>query len=214
MLGHPVQQPLMDGLDHLHRAGVPQPLPQGGLEGLLLLGGGHGGLGVEDGVDELLMDLIRLFGVEQGVVQIGGPAVKGGEQEAQLRRGHHLAGPAVELVLPGEVAQLHLAVLHRADAADQIGEHRVRVLLKPVVLPTAGHVVGVVSQQDQIVPVQLQGVDDFAVEGLPGLGVLQLGVPQGGEELVLLAVRHLLGGKDDVNELLAQGAGQGFLQKS
>ena len=112
----------------------------------------------------------------------------------------------MELVLPGEVSQLHLAVLHRADAADQIGEHRVRVLLEPVVLPPAGHVVGVVGQEDQIVPVQLQGVDNFVVEGLPGLGVLQLGVPQGGEKLVLLAVRHLLGGKDNVDELLAQGA--------
>ena len=70
------------------------------------------------------------------------------------------------------------------------------------------------GQEDQIVPVQLQGVDDFVVEGLPGLGVLQLGVPQGGEELVLLAVRHLLGGKYNVDELLAQGARQGFLQKS
>ena len=110
---------------------------------------------MENGVDELLMNLVRLFGVEQGVVQIGGPAVEGREQEAQLRRGHHLAGPAVELILPGEVAQLHPAVLHRADAADQIGEHRVRVLLKPVVLPAAGHVVGVVSQKNQVVPVQL-----------------------------------------------------------
>ena len=70
------------------------------------------------------------------------------------------------------------------------------------------------GQENQVVPVQLQGVDNFVVKGLPGLGVLQLGVPQGGEELVLLTVRYLLGGKDNVDELLAQGARQGFLQKS
>ena len=55
---------------------------------------------MEDRIDKLLVNLIRLPGVEQGVIDVGRPVVKGGEQEAQLWRGDDLAGGAVvELVL-------------------------------------------------------------------------------------------------------------------
>ena len=39
-----------------------------------------------------------------------------------------------------------------------------------------------------------------------------LGVPQPGEQPVLRAVYYLLGGKDDVDEVLAKGTGQGLFQ--
>ena len=108
----------MDRLDHLQAARALQRPGEGPLEGLLLLGGGHGGLRAEDGVQELLVNLVRLPGVEEGVVDVRRPIVEGGEEEAQLRGGNHLpGGAAVELVFPGEIAQLHFAGFHRADAA-------------------------------------------------------------------------------------------------
>lgn len=55
---------------------------------------------MEDGIQKLLMQLVRLAGIGEGVVDVGRPVVKGGEQEAQLWRGDDLAGGAVvELVL-------------------------------------------------------------------------------------------------------------------
>ena len=55
---------------------------------------------MEYGVQELLMKLVGLAGIVQGVIDVGRPVVKGGEQEAQLWRGDDLAGGAVvELVL-------------------------------------------------------------------------------------------------------------------
>ena len=59
-----------ESLDHLQAAGVLQRPGEGPLEGLLLLGGGHGGLRAEDGVQELLVNLVRLPGVEEGVVDV------------------------------------------------------------------------------------------------------------------------------------------------
>ena len=108
----------MNRLDHLQAAGVLQRPGESPLEGLPLLGGGHGGLRAEDGVQELLVNLVRLPGIEEGVVDVRRPVVEGGEKEAQLRGGDHLSGgAAVEFVLPGEIAQLHFAVFHRAHAA-------------------------------------------------------------------------------------------------
>ena len=122
----------------------------------------------------------------------------------------------MELVVSREEAQLHLALLHRADAADDVGEHLVRgVGLELVVLPPAGHVVGVVGQEDQVAAVpHIQALDDLLIKGLPGLAVLEAGGAQGGEQLVLGAVRHLLGGEHDVHLVLAQGAGQGLFQQA
>ena len=205
----------MDGLGHLHAARLPQSVGQGPLEGLPLLGGGHGRLGMEHRVDHLLVELIGLAGVEQGVVEVGRPVVEGREQEAQLRRRHHPAGGAgVELVVAGEVAQLRLALLYRTDAADKVGEHGVRAV-HGVVFGPVGHVVDVVSQQDQVVALlQLQGADELLIKTLPQGAVLQLAVPKGGEQPVLLAVRHLPGGEHDVDQVPAQSAGQGLLQQA
>ena len=212
-----IPQPLMDRLDHLHAAGVLQGVGQGALESLPLLRGEQRRLRMKDRVNELLVDLVGLFGVEQGVVEVGGPVVKGGKEESQLRRGHNLAGDtAVELVLPGKKAQLQLSVLDRADAADDIGEHRVGgVVLRLAVSALVGDVIGVVGQEDQVVaPLHVQGLYHLLIEGLPDRPVLQLGVPQPHEQPVLLAVRHLLGRKHNVDEVPPRGAGQSFLQQA
>ena len=121
----------------------------------------------------------------------------------------------MELVLPGEVAQLHLALLHRADGADNVGEDGVRrVLLGLSVRVPVGDVVGVVGEEDKVVDIpHVQAVDDLLVEGLPGLQVLQGAAAQGGEQFVLLALHNLFGGEDDVNQVLAQAAGEGLFQE-
>lgn len=126
---------LVDGLEHLHAALVLQPLTQGGLKGHLLLSGGHGRFGVEHRVDELLVQLVGAACIIQGVIDVGRPVVKGGEEEAQLRGTDDLPRrQVVELVLLGEVAQLRLALLHRIDAADKVREGLVRgVRLKLVI---------------------------------------------------------------------------------
>ena len=80
---------------------------------------------MKHGVDELLVELVRLAGVKEGVVDVGRPVVKGREEEAQLRRADHLSHGVVELIVAGEIPQLRPARLHRADAADNIGEHLV-----------------------------------------------------------------------------------------
>jgi len=72
-----------------------------------------------------------------------------------------------------------------------------------------------VGQEDEIILLpHVQGLDDRPVELLPDPSVLQPGVPQGGEEAVLIAIRHLGRGEDHVNELLPQGAGEGFFQEA
>ena len=77
-----------------------------------------------------------------------------------------------------------------------------------------GHIVGVVGQQDEVVALpHVQAVDDRLIELLPHRTVLQPGIPQGHEAAVFVAVRYLLGGEHDVDEVPAQGAGQGLLQQ-
>ena len=205
----------VDGLYHLQTAAVRQGGGQGGLKRLLLLIRGHGRLGAEHPVQEILVDIPGGLGVKQDVVDIGRAVVKGREQEAQFRLGHDLSGDAaVELVLSGEVAQLQLAVLHGTDAAEDVSVYGVGIS-RLVVPGPSGHVVGVIGQQDHVVGVpHIQGVDDLPVELLPDLSALQLRLPQGGEQTVLVTVHHLLGGKNHIYQVSAQGAGHGLFQKA
>ena len=173
MLSDPVCQPLVDGEDYLHGICVPQRLGEGALERLPLLGGGHGRLGVEHRINKLLVKLIRLAGVEQGVVDVGRPVVKGGEQKTKLRRGHYLAGGVVELVVAGEVVQLRLAQLHRADTAEDVSKY-VLGAIRNIVLAPAGDIVAVAGQQEQVTAfAHVQAVDDLLIKVRPGLSVLQ-----------------------------------------
>ena len=72
------------------------------------------------------------------------------------------------------VPQLQSRGLYRADGADKVAIHRVpRVRLKFIVPALVGHIVGVLSQQDQVVGLShVQCVDQPAAEILPGGGVL------------------------------------------
>ena len=203
----------MEHLYHVHAALLAQSLGQRLLKGLLLLLCRHGHLGVEHAVQEGLGQQVGLAAVEQGVVKVGRPVVKGGEQEPVLRGRHVLGGVAVELVVPGVVAQPRLALLHRAHRAEDVGEHPVPVLQAGAVLGLYRHVVGVVGQQQQVAALQVQGLHGLLVKGLAGLPVLQARLPQGHQQFVLLAVHHLLGGEHQVDEMLPQPSGEGFLQQ-
>ena len=75
-------------------------------------------------------------------------------------------------------------------------------------------IVGVGGQEDEIAALaHVDGVDDPAVQALPGIGVLELRLPQGLEQPVLIAVRHLPGGELNVDQVPAQGAGQTLFQQ-
>ena len=119
----------------------------------------------------------------------------------------------MELVVPGVVAQAGLALLHRAHGTEKVGEHNLPVLQGGAVLGFGGYVVGVVGQKQQVAALQVQALHGLLVEGLPGLQVLELRIPQGHEQPVLVAVRHLLGGEHQVKQILPQLAGEGFFQQ-
>ena len=162
------------------------------------------------------MQLGGVLAVKQGVIDVGGPVVKGREQEAQGRGlGDMPGGAAPKLLVPVAVLQGQGGILHRAYGAHEIPEHRLRCVGDLLIVPAAmGHVIGIGGQQNQIAALaHVDGVDDPAVQALPGVGVLQLRLAQGLQQAVLVAVRHLGGGKHDVDEVPAQGAGQGLFQQ-
>ena len=69
-------------------------------------------------------------------------------------------------------------------------------------------------QEDKVVAfLHVQGVDDPAEEGFPGVGVLALRLADRLEEPVLVTVRDLLGGEDDVYQVFPQRAGECLFQQ-
>ena len=210
-------QLLVDGLHHVVAALLLEGIAQRRAEHVLLLLGGHRRLRAEHRVDHLLMELGGVPAVKEGVVDVGGTVVEGGEQEAQLRRQRDMAGGgAVEAAVLAAVFQLQRGGLHRTDAAHEVLIHRVRPLGKRLVIPALiGHVVGVRRQQDEVVGLaHVQGVDDAAVQRLAGVLIPGVRLADGLQQAVLIAVRHLRGGEYDVHQVPPQCAGQGFLQKS
>ena len=123
MLFNLVAESVMDRLDQFHIAGITQSFAECILECFLLLSGRHGGCGMKYAVDNFLVDLICLSGIEQGIVDIGRTIVKGWEHESQFRCSNDLAGTTVELIISREEAQLRFALLHRTDTANDIGEY-------------------------------------------------------------------------------------------
>lgn len=206
-----VPQLAVDGLDHVIAAILRQRLPQEGLKGLLLDGGRHGRRGAEQGVNELRVVLPDVPGVVEGIIEVGGALVKGGEEEACLRRRDDpVRLQVVEGIFIDKVAQGGLGQLHRADGAQDVGEHLVGGVVHPLpVFGPVGDVIGVVGQEDEIVPLQGEGGDDPLEQGLHGLFVRQGGAPQGHEEPVLVAVHHLLSGEGEVDEVFGRGCRTG-----
>ena len=115
----------MDGLDQFHIAGITQSFAECILECFFLLSGRHGGCGMKYAVDNFLVDLICLSGIEQGIVDIGRTIIKGWEHESPLRCSNDLTGTTVELIISREEAQLRFALLHRTDTANDIGEYSI-----------------------------------------------------------------------------------------
>lgn len=78
-----------------------------------------------------------------------------------------------------------------------------------------GNIVAVTDQEQQVTAVpHVQTIDHLAVKGLTSLVVLQLGIPQCGEQAVFLTVHYLLSGEYDINEVFPKRAGQSLLQKA
>ena len=169
------------------------------------------------GLPSSLAEVGSVLGIEQQVVDVGGAAVKGGVQEAKLRGQRDMAGGAgMEFVQVMIIPQLQCRCLHRADGANEIPVHRVpRVRLKFIVPALVGYIVGVRSQQDQVVGLShVQCVDQPTAEILPGGRVLQLRLPHGLQQAMLVTVRYLRRGKCDIHQVLAQGPGEGLFQKA
>ena len=206
-------------VDGLHDAVAALLLKRGAeslAERLALADGGHGDVGPEHGVNELLVYDLGAAGVEERGVDIRGAVVKGGEHEAQLRRGDDLVdGAGVEAVLVRAEAQRGLARLHRAYAAEYVAEHAVAVLDVLPVLSAVGDVVVVVREENEIVRVlHVERADDAFVELVPQCRVLKLRAPESGEEPVFVAVHDLLRGKGYLHETAPQRAGERLAQES
>lgn len=122
----------------------------------------------------------------------------------------------MKFVIAGEIAQSCPASLDRADTAEKIGEHLVGgVRLEFVVFAPVGDVICVAGHQDEIVlAVHIQAVNHLLIKGVSDLAVLQPAGAQVGEEAVFLTVRHLPGGKYNVDQIFAQGPGQGLFKSS
>lgn len=111
------------------------------------------------------------------------------------------------------IAQFRPAGFHGADAAEYVFEYLAAVLYVSA-SALAGHVVGVESHEDEVVPVlHVQRLDDGFVESVPERRVFQFCFPKLGEKPVLLAVHDLLCGEGQVQKISAQSAGEGFLQQ-
>ena len=172
---------------------------------------------MEDCVDQFLMELICFSGIEQGVIDVRCPVIKGREKEAKLRRRHDLPlGAAVKLIFPWEKAQLHLPVLYRADRADNVLEYLVgAVSLGLTILSPVRNIVCVMRQKDQIIALShIQAFDHLLIKGIPGRSILQGGRPELREQPVLRAIHHLFGGKDNINQVFPQCPGQCLFQKA
>ena len=217
MDSHALRELLMHGLHHVKAAILLQTLAQDFAEQLLLPAGGNGRLGAENSVHKILMPLAAVLGVEQGVIDIGGAPVKCREKEAQLRRCDRLPdGCAVKALFLRRIAQLRLALLHRADAADKIPVGiSSAVLVKLPILAVMGHIIDIKGHEDEIIALlHVEIVHNAAAKFLSQGGVLQLGFAKLAEELVLLPVHDLLGGKADVQQVFAQSAGEPLFQKA
>ena len=213
---HQATQLIVDRLDHLVAALLPQGVREHRGKGSLLGLGRHGSRSVEQGIDQGLMDVLHVFGIVQGVIEIGAAVVKGREQEAHLGLGYHPVGrQVVELVFLYRVAESRLGLLDGADAAQDVGVDFCGAILQFLpVLSFVRHIVGIVDQEDQIVGLQLHCSNDLLEKFLHCLLVLELRIAQGHEQLVLCPAYHLLGLKGDVQQVLAQGPRQSLFQQA
>ena len=205
----------MDRLDQFHIAGITQSFAECILECFFLLSGRHGGCGMKYAVDNFLVDLICLSGIEQSIVDIGRTIVKGREQESKFRCGNDLADTTVELVVSGEESQLSFALLHRTDTANDIGEYGIGcICIHLVVFVLTGDIVCVICQEDQVVAVpKVKRVDDFLIELLTDVTAFQLRIAQRHEKAMLITVSYLFSREDNIDQVLPKFSGKSLLQQ-
>jgi hypothetical protein len=76
------------------------------------------------------------------------------------------------------------------------------------------NIVHVIGHEDQIIAVlHVKVLNDAAAERLAQGGILQLGFPELGEQLILLPLHDLAGGEADIQQVFAQSAGERLLQQ-
>ena len=204
----------MHGLHHVKGAFAAHALFQEGVKAVFLLPGRHGHGCFENRVYESLMVVMDVAGIEEGVVDVGSPVVKGGEEKAGFRRADKLAlHGTVEALLLCRVAQGFFAGLYGADAAEHVFVY-VSAVFALIIAALLRDVIGVAGHEDEIVVFAgVYAVDDAVIKALPQVRILQLALPEGGEQAVLLAVHHLLCGEGDIQQVFAESTGERLFQE-
>ena len=67
----PLTDLIMDGLNHIHAALLPQGIAQQRFKGLLLLCGRLGNRGIEQGFDQGILIFLDILGIVKGVIDVG-----------------------------------------------------------------------------------------------------------------------------------------------
>ena len=204
----------MDGFHDL-QVTFPVQRAQHRLERCALLLRRHRRLYTEQALDQLRVIVRSVFRVIQHVVDIRPAAVKGREQEAELRCGGRPARRLeLEALFLRAVAQRGLRGLDRADSAEDVGENGIPVLERRAVARLEGHVIALVGQHDEIVPLDGERIDHGLVKLPERFLVCELRLAQLHEQTVLVAVRDLLGAEGQVEQIFVDGAGECLLEQA
>ena len=142
-------------------------------------------------------------------MEIRAAVVERGEQKARVRGSHHPVPDAVaEAVFLCVVGQAGLGQIHRADADQDVFIDFVGGVLHLQSVPgAAGHIVGIVNYQDQIVAHKLIGIYNVLIELLQQFFVLQFAVPEAQQQFLGAALLLGFQGKLQGVQILADGEG-------
>ena len=171
---------------------------------------------MKDCLNEILITLFLGAVEEQRAIEVGGPVVKGREEEAQLGiAGHTVHAAAVEALLSRVIAKTWLRLLDGADGANQIGELGVAgIRMEAAVLSPEGDVVDIRRQQDQIADLrQTEAACNFFKQAVARVGVGQTLPQQFHQQSVFFSALDLSGRKAQLGERPAQGPGDALAQQ-
>lgn len=114
----------------------------------------------------------------------------------------------------GHIVQVRLGLLHGADGADEVGIHLFGLIgIGKVVLALKGDIVAVAANQNQVIALQGYGVDDLLEEAVQQLVIPSLDSRRSMSSLCSGLPGHLGGLEGDINQILADGAGQHRLKE-
>ena len=109
---------------------------------------------MEDAVDNLLMNFIRLSRIKQCIVDVSRPIIKCRKQKPEFWSRHNLTCTAMKFVVSREKAKFHFSFLHGANAANDIGEYRIGGLsIYLIVFILVRHIVSIMCQQDKVIAI-------------------------------------------------------------